>query len=197
VLPPPGPNKKSYTIAPNDKLIIDVYGIEALSAREIAVDGGGHLAFPLAGSIDAKGMTTDELMQTLTIRLSKYIRNPQVTVNLKETDSQYVTVEGDVQEPGLYPVAGQMTLIKAVARAKGATEFAKLSSVVIFRTVEGKKMAAVYNLGAIRDGIYSDPDIYPDDIVIVGDAANRRLFKSLLSIIPTLAYPIVLLLQNN
>ena len=75
-----------------------------------------------------------------------------MTVNLKETVSQVITVDGQVTEPGLYPVVGRMTLMRAVATAKGLSEFAKLNDVVVFRTVKGQKLAALYDLHAIRRG---------------------------------------------
>ena len=125
-----------------------------------------------------------------------YVRDPQVTVNLKETVSQVITVDGQVKEPGLYPVVGRMTLMRAVATAKGAAEFAKLEDVVIFRTVKGQKLAALYNLRAIRRGAYQDPEVFANDVVVVGDSKARRLFKDLLQIIPALSTPIVVALQR-
>ncbi|MBC7042118.1 polysaccharide export protein, partial [Salmonella enterica subsp. enterica serovar Enteritidis] len=81
----------------------------------------------------------------------------------------------------LYPVNGRMTLMRAVATAKGTTEFAKLDDVVIFRTVNGQKMAALYNLKAIRQGAYDDPEVFANDVVVVGDSPARRLFKDILT----------------
>ncbi|WP_196782026.1 hypothetical protein, partial [Salmonella enterica] len=74
-----------------------------------------------------------------------------------------------------------MTLMRAVATAKGTTEFAKLDDVVIFRTVNGQKMAALYNLKAIRQGAYDDPEVFANDVVVVGDSPARRLFKDILT----------------
>ena len=118
-------------------------------------------------------------------------------MNLKETVSQVITVDGQVKEPGLYPVIGRMTLMRAIATAKGADEFAKLNDVVVFRTVSGQKMAALYNLKAIRRGFYDDPEVYANDVVVVGDSQARRLFKDALQIVPLLTTPLILLLRNN
>lgn len=187
---------RPYLIGPFDKLQIDVFGIEDLSKQEVQVDAGGKLSFPLAGTIEASGKTPSELEDLIEARLrGGYIRNPQVTVNLKETVSQVITVDGQVREPGLYPVIGKMSLMRAVATAKGTTEFAKLSDVVVFRTVNGQKMAALYNLTAIRRGNYADPELYANDVVVVGDSPARRLFRDFISISPFLSTPIVLLLQ--
>jgi polysaccharide biosynthesis/export protein len=102
-----------------------------------------------------------------------------------------------VKEPGLYPVIGHMSLMRAVATAKGASEFAKLDDVVIFRTVDSQRMAALYNLKAIRRGAYEDPEIFANDVIVVGDSSARRLFKDALQILPTLTTPLILLLQGS
>jgi polysaccharide export outer membrane protein len=151
------------------------------------------MSFPLAGVLDVSGKTPAEIEQELAARLRQaYVRDPQVTVNLKETVSRVVTVEGQVRKPGLYPVVGRMTLMRAIARAEGTDEFSNLDDVVIFRTVEGQRYAALYNLDAIRHGAYADPDIYANDVVMVGDSRSRRLFKDVLAVMPALLTPIII-----
>lgn len=183
---------RPYLIGPFDKLSIDVFGIEELSRKEYQTDAGGRISFPLAGVVDAAGHTPAELETILEERLrGRFVRDPQVTVNLKETVSQVITVDGEVKEPGLYPVIGRMTLMRAVATAKGTTEFAQLQNVVVFRTVGGQKMAGLYNLQAIRRGNYDDPEVFANDVVVVGDSSARRLFKDVVQIVPAIATPLV------
>jgi polysaccharide export outer membrane protein len=88
-----------------------------------------------------------------------------------------------------------MTLLRAVATARGVTENASLREVVVFRTVEGQKMAAIYNLDALRRGTYADPELYANDVVVVGDSVARRRFASILQVAPLLTTPLILLLQ--
>ena len=189
---------RPYLIGPFDRLTIDVFGVAELSQKDVQTDASGRISFPLAGIIEAAGRTPSEIETELESRLSdRYIRDPQVTVNLKETVSQVITVDGQVREPGLYPVVGKMTLMRAVATAKGASEFAKLQDVVIFRTVKGQDFAAVYNLEAIRRGNYEDPEVFANDVVVVGDSKARRLFKDALQVAPLLTAPVFFLLQNT
>jgi polysaccharide export outer membrane protein len=189
---------RPYLIGPFDQLVIDVFGIEELANRQITADAAGRISFPIAGVIDAAGMTPAELSEEIVRRLKAgFVRDPQVTVNLKETTSQVVTVDGQVKLPGVYPVIGQMTLMRAVATARGVDEFAKLDDVVVLRTVDGQRYAALYNLAAIRRGNYDDPEIFANDTVIVGDSTQRRLFKDLLQIVPLLTTPIIVALQGN
>src|SRR3546814_7431285 len=91
--------------------------------------------------------------------------------------SQVVTVDGEVKEPGLYPVTNQMTLMRVIASAKGLSEFAKQEQVVILRTVDNQRMAGLYDIAAIRQGAYADPAVYANDVVIIGDSPQRRLFR--------------------
>lgn len=183
----------SYYLGPLDRLTIDVLDIEELSMRELQVDASGHIAFPLAGIIDVNGRTPGEVQAIIAERLrAAQIRDPQVTVNLKETVSQMITVEGQVKRPGLFPIAGRMSLMRAVALAQGTDELSRLDDVVVFRTVNGQRLAALYDLHAIRHGVYPDPAIYPNDVVMVGDSNARRLFRDVLSIVPALATPIVI-----
>ncbi|WP_225008240.1 MULTISPECIES: polysaccharide biosynthesis/export family protein [Novosphingobium] len=184
---------RAYFVGPFDKLIIDVFGVDELSKRTIQVDASGRISFPLAGIIEVAGMTPGEIETRLADRLrTAYVRDPQVTVNLSETVSQVVTVEGQVKQPGLYPVIGHMTLMRAIARAQGTDEFSQLNDVIVFRTVKNERLAALYDLRQIRHGAYPDPEIFANDVVMVGDSEARRRFKDILQIMPAVATPLVI-----
>lgn len=189
--------ERPFYIGPLDQLAINVVGMRELDQNDIQVDTSGRITFPLIGTIEASGKTPLEVAEMIERGLrARFIRDPQVTVNVKTTASQLVTVDGQVREPGIYPIMGNMTLLRAVAVAKGTTEFAKLDDVVVLRTVDGRNYAALYNLAALRKGIYSDPAIYTGDVVVVGDSKARRLFRDILSVVPLLTTPIIVALQN-
>lgn len=190
-------NQVPYYVGPFDSLTIDVFGIQELSNRAVQVDASGRISFPLAGIVDVSGLTPAEVEGELATRLRRaHVREPQVTVNLKETLSQVITVEGEVNKPGLYPVVGRLTLMGAIAKAEGTGEFSRLDDVVVFRTVRGQRYAALYNLDAIRHGAYPDPQVYASDIVMVGESRARRLFKDLLAISPALITPTVIAIDR-
>ncbi|HJP67377.1 MAG TPA: polysaccharide biosynthesis/export family protein [Sphingomicrobium sp.] len=185
-----------YHIGPFDKLEITVFGVPELSGK-FQVDAAARLSLPLAGTVDAAGLTPAELAQAIDARLrGNFVKNPQVSVNLEETTSQVYTVDGQVAQPGSYPALGNITLMRAVANAKGAGEFARLDDVVVFRSVNGRPMAALYNLGAIRRGIYPDPKIYANDIVVVGDSKAKRVFQQFIQMFPLLTTPLVIGLER-
>lgn len=200
-LPAPDPTdflsgQRPYTVGPFDRLTIDVFGVPELAVREVQADASGRISFPLVGVVEVLGLTPSDIEKRLAERLREaHIRNPQVTVNLKETLSQVVTVYGEVKSPGQYSVIGGITLLTAVARAGGTGEFAKQSNVVVYRTVKGQRYAAMYDLKAIKKGIYEDPELYPNDLIIVDDSASRRIFKDFLALSPLLA-PLIIVLSR-
>lgn len=182
-------------IGPLDTIQVDVFNVPDLS-REMQVDASGRIAMPLAGTIDARGKTAAELAQAIEQALrARYVRNPEVTVNIKSSVSQVVTIDGQVVEPGLYPVTNQMTLMRVIASAKGLSEFARADDVVILRTVGSQRMAGLYNVDAIRRGAYDDPPVYANDVIVVGDSPQRRLFRDFVSLSPLLAAPLIAVLQ--
>jgi polysaccharide biosynthesis/export protein len=189
---------RPYVIGPQDQLSIDVFGIEPLMNRQpIVVDAAGNISFPIAGTIAAAGLTPAQLTEEIETRLrAGFVREPQVSVNVVEAISQTITVDGQVTQPGIYPVVGEMTLMRAVASARGVAEFAALDDVVVLRTVDGQRYAALYNLAAIRRGNYPDPRVYANDSVVVGDSSARRLFKDFLQVVPLLTTPLIVALQN-
>lgn len=201
----PGPDgqlgteqKYDYRIGPYDKLIVDVLGIDQLSDRRVTADGVGTITLPVAGVVTLNNLTIGEATERVTEQLrAGFMRNPRASVNLEESVSRYVTIDGAVSQPGNYPVVGGMTLMRGVAAAKGATEFAKLREVVIHRKVKGQQMIALYDLAAIRRGAYADPVLYPDDVIVVGDSPGRRLLQQLVAIAPLFVSPLVAVLDNR
>lgn len=187
---------RPYLIGPYDKLTIDVFGIDELK-RQVQIDASGRLSFPLIGVVEAAGRTPDEVADEIENRLrGAYVRDPQVTVNLEQTVSQVITVDGEVARPGLFPVIGRMTLMRAVATAGGVDEYANLEDVVIFREVEGQRLVGVYSLKGIRRGNYPDPEVFANDVIIVGDSPTRRMIDQILGLGPLLTTPLIVALRN-
>ncbi len=206
-LPPPDRSdfaaaKQPYVIGPLDKLKISVFGIDELSNLDIQTDASGRITFPMVGVIGAAGRTPGELADMIRAGLRKsHVRDPYVSVNLYDPNSTSLgnvfTVDGQVNEPGLYPVAGGMTLMRAIASSKGLTEFARGEDVVIFRKVKGVDMAALYNLAAIRRGQYADPTVYANDLIVVDESRARRIFKDILQAAPLITTPIVAIVSRS
>lgn len=176
-----------YKIHPMDKLSIKVFKSEDLSG-DYDVDLTGKISLPLVGEIDAINLTTAQLDQELTEKLSaKYLEHPDVAVAIKESHSQAVTVDGAVRESGSFPAVGPLTLVQTVAMAKGTTEDANPRRVAVFRMIGGQRQAAAFDLTAIRRGQAKDPQIYPGDIVVVDGSSIKATQKQILQSIPILA----------
>lgn len=191
-------SEEPFAVGPYDILSIEVFGSDDLRADGIQVDASGRITFPLVGSIEVAGKSPKAIGLEIEQRLRQgYYRNPKVSVNMKETSSQVVAISGEVRRPGIYPVVGGMTLMKAIARAEGWTEFSKKREVIIFRTVEGKKYAALYDAKAIERGNYSDPRVFPNDTIVIGDSQAKRDLKNIYGIAPALIAPLIFLLDSN
>jgi len=177
----------NYRIGPTDEISVSVFGASELNT-DGAVDAAGNFSMPLVGSVQAGGKTPQELAEAISDLLrGRYIKKPQVAVNIKNARAHTVTIDGAVEQPGVYPVVGRMTLQEAVATARGASDTAAIDKVVVFRTVGGQKMAAMFNLRDIRSGRYADPEIYGNDIVVVGENAARRFMHDATMSFPLLA----------
>lgn len=189
-LPPPDAealsrNFADYRIGANDEIEVQVFGVEEMTRRG-TVDSAGYFAMPLAGSVLAGGKTPEQLSSLIEDRLrGRYLKDPQVSVNIVEARANTVTVDGSVRQPGIYPIVGTLTLQQAVAMARGADETADLSKIVVFRRAGGQQMAAMFDLKDIREGKYEDPVIFASDIVVVGESATRRFLRDLRTTIPT------------
>lgn len=189
----PAPLERTGILGPLDKVRIDVFGVEELT-REVQIDGSGRMSYPFVGSIEVASQAPAAIEALIAARLNDgYVRDPQVSVNLVDTVSQTIAVEGEVGRPGIYPAAGQLTLLRALALAGGPTEFALSEQVVVFREVGEDRFAAVYDLDAVRRGGLNDPRIYANDTIVLGDSPRRRSIDRLVTIAPALASPLVLL----
>lgn len=176
-----------YKIAPMDKLAVKVFKMEDLSG-DYDVDLAGNISLPLIGQVQAANLTTAQLDDQLTQKLgAKYLEHPDVSVAIKASTAHVVTIDGAVKEGGSFPVGGPISLIQAIARARGTTEDANPRRVAVFRTIGGQRQAAAFDLTSIRRGQAPDPQIYPGDIVVVDGSSVKAAQKQILQSIPLLA----------
>lgn len=190
-------SSRPFRVGPFDQLTVDVFGKPELSEKDIQIDASGRIIFPLVGVIEVAGLTPAEVGMAIATRLDgRFVRNPQVTVNLKQIVSQTVNVGGEVKRPGTYPIVGRMTLQTAISAAEGWTDYSSKGDVVVFREVGGTKYAAVYNMKAIQKGSYEDPELFAKDLVIVGESGARKIWKDFLNASPLLA-PIIYIIGRQ
>ena len=149
-----------YTLGSGDHLHIIVYGQDTLTG-DYTVEGSGNLAFPLIGTVKARGLTTHELAEALASRLSpNYLKNPSISVSVATYRPFYII--GEVKNPGSYPYVDGMTVMNAIALAGGFTYRAKESAFYITRDEPTGADA-----GAHKYVAYQQTPVAPGDIVTV------------------------------
>jgi polysaccharide export outer membrane protein len=177
-----------YRIGVGDKLDVRVFQVEDLSFEELVVDTSGNINLPLIGAVRSAGRTAAEMSSDIAGRLAvQYLRDPQVTVTVKEAASQKITVDGAVTKPGVYEMRGSTSLLQAVAMAEGPTRVADLTKVAVFRSVDGRRSVAIFDLSAIRQGRASDPQVLGDDVIVVDTSRLSSALREAMGAIPALA----------
>ena len=178
---------QAYRIGPGDSISVSVFQEPDLSNDKLQVDDVGRIQLPLAGDILAAGLTAPELSAVIAERLGRdFIRHPQVVVSVVSTREQTVAVEGEVKVPGVYKVSPSDTLLSAVARAQSPTNVARLDEVIVFRTVNGRRMGARFDLGQIRSGQAADPQILGGVVIVVGFSSLKGVYRDILQAAPLL-----------
>lgn len=178
------PGSAAYKIGPQDVLEVSVFQVPDLS-KTVQVADSGTVNLPLVGEIPAAARTAQDVERDLTKRLrEKYLNNPQVTVFIREYNSQRVTLEGAVKTPGVYPMRGRTSLMQAIAMAGGLETNTSSSEVVVFRQVGDKRSAARFDISEIRAGRADDPYLQQGDIVLVDTSGTKLVFQNLLKILP-------------
>lgn len=170
----------TYLIGPADELKVDVLYEPEISLEPTRVDTNGDIQVALIGRVHAAGKSATELSQEIQDRLgARFLRNPRVVVGITDYARQNVTVEGEVEQPGVYRVQGTSSLLQALALARGPRRVAKLDDVFVFRTVNGQRLAARFDLRRIRYGYEPDPLILGGDKVVVGYSEIKGLLHTL------------------
>lgn len=177
-----------YLIGVGDKVDVTVFQVEDLSFEELVVDTSGNVQLPLIGAVRGAGRTAGQMSADIAERLAaRYLRNPQVTVAVREAASQKITVDGAVTKPGVYEMRGSTSLLQAVAMAEGPSRVADLSKVAVFRNIDGRRSVAVFDLTAIRQGRASDPQVLGDDVVVVDTSRLNAALREAVSALPAFA----------
>lgn len=180
-LPPPSnsQNGVEQPLSPNDVLEIDVFQADSLD-RTVQIDSAGRISLPGAGTITAAGKTVRGLEQEIEAAYGRsYLQNPDVTIFVKESAGQLMTVDGEVMKPGRYPASANNTLLDSLALAGGFRDIADQRKVFVFREVGGEKLVANYSVADIRSGRLTNPRVYGGDTVFVFTNQSRVALNNL------------------
>ncbi|MES9939613.1 MAG: XrtA/PEP-CTERM system exopolysaccharide export protein [Candidatus Thiodiazotropha sp. 6PLUC2] len=165
------PSSPLYLIGPGDTLNVFVWGDQELTT-DVVVRPDGLITTPLVEDLQASGKTPTQLARNLESRLSKFVKNPKVTVSVRQFVGRYteqVRVVGQASQPQSIPFREGMTLLDVIIEVGGLTEFASGNSATIVRKINGKTSQYRVRLDdLIRDGdISANVKMIPGDVLII------------------------------
>ena len=128
------PVSKEFLLGPEDVLEVTVWRNQDLS-RTVVIRPDGKISLPLIGDVQASGLTSAEVSGKIASRLTEFKENPNVSVSLKEVNSYFIYVLGEVLKPGKYPLKSYATVLQGVSLAGGFTNFASKRKMAVIRTV--------------------------------------------------------------
>ena len=178
----------TYVLRRMDTISINVFREEGLSLEEVAIGADGRISMPLVGSIEAAGMTAEQLERRIEELLgSRFLREPHVAVNVAQYASHQVTVEGSVETPGLFEFRPGTRLSGGIALAEGITRVAAVEEVAVFRETPQGMTVAKFDYAAVQAGTMIDPVLMPGDRIVVGTDNLSQFWQDLLKALPVFA----------
>jgi polysaccharide export outer membrane protein len=159
----------AYIIGPGDLLAINVWNEPEVTGK-VPVRTDGKISVPLAGEIQASGLTPDSLQATISKKLNEFVKEPAVTVVVEEMNSRQFNVLGEVQHPGSFPLIRPTRVLDALAQAGGFRDFAKVKKIyVLRRSPTGGSVKLPFNYKRVTQGenIQDDVELQAGDTVIV------------------------------
>ncbi len=173
--PPPAPAllarpAEVAILGPGDVVEIRVFREPDL-AGTYRVSPDGRLDFPLIGAVQLGGRKPAEVEDEIRARLADgYLKEPQVSVFVRELNSQKIHVLGQVTKSGTFPYEPRMTIIQAVTNAGGFTKLAAANRVSLTRMVGGVEQTVILRVGDIGEGLLPNFELLPGDIVFVPES---------------------------
>ena len=169
---------RAYRIGPGDLLELRVFEVEGLS-QTIRVEEDGAISLPLLGRVMVKGLTQEEVVQKLTDLLqAKYVKNPQVTIFIREYKNQQVAVIGAVERSGNYELVGRRNLLQMISMAGGLTEMAGNEVFILREGPDGQTSTLTIDLKdlLVNGNQTLNVAIEPNDVINVAVDREIRVF---------------------
>ncbi|MBD0413465.1 polysaccharide biosynthesis/export family protein [Oryzicola mucosus] len=166
-------------LSPGDVLELDFFQVDNLD-RTVQIDANGRVSLALIGTVTAAGKSVRQFEHEVKSAYgAKYLQNPDVTVFVKDSAGQRVTIDGEVAKAGIVPVSSTATLLDVVALAGGFRPVADETKVFVYRDSNGQKLVANYNVKAIRQGGAPNPRIYGGDVIVVFPSSSKVAVQNL------------------
>ncbi len=159
----------TYRIGAGDILQINVLKEPDASVAGAVVRSDGIISIPVLKDVSVAGLTPKELERMLTQKFSQFIRDPDVTVVVKEIHSEMVYLIGAVRKEGPIALKGPLTVLQAVAQAGGLTDYAKRNRIYILRVENDRQVRMPFDYSAVVKGAQMQQNITlrPGDTIVV------------------------------
>lgn len=144
-----------YLLGPEDVLDVLVWKNDDLS-RTVSIRPDGKISLPLIGDVQAGGLTSSQLRDSIKERLREYKETPEVSILIREINSFSVFVLGEVAHPGKFQLRSETTLLQALTLSGGFTQYAKSDRIILLRRVGGRETRRKIRYSDIVEG--KDPD---------------------------------------
>ena len=175
----------TYQLRPADKLSVTVFREAELSLPEVVISAEGRISVPLVGPVQAAGMTVEQLETRIEELFdARYLRSPDVAVNVLSYASHVVTVEGSVEKQGMYEFRPGTRLSGGIALASGPTRVADVREVAVFRQSGNGTLIAKFDYAQVRSGAMMDPVLQPGDRIVVGTDNLSQTWQDFLRALP-------------
>lgn len=159
---------KDYVIGIEDILNVVSWRDKELSA-EVVVRPDGKISLPMLNDVPAAGMTPEQLAAAVQKAATKFVRDPGITVIVKEIHSRKVYVVGEVAKPGTVSLGGEMNVLQAIAEAGGFLESANKGDVVVVRNENGQERRFKFNYNDVVRGknVAQNIRLLPGDTILI------------------------------
>ena len=168
------PLAKEFFLGPEDVVEVTVWRNQDLS-RTVVVRPDGMISLPLIGDVQASGLTAAQVSERISKRLSEFKENPSVSVSVKEINSYFIYVVGEVVRPGKYPLKSYATVLQAVSLAGGFTLYASKNKMAVMRLTRNSSG---------EDRQIRIPVRYDDLVMGKGEVGNFRLLSGDTIVVP-------------
>jgi polysaccharide biosynthesis/export protein len=168
-----------HRITPGDVIDIKVFQADELNTT-VRVNDAGGISLPLVGMVLVAGLNTGEAERRIAAALAQdHLQDPQVAVFVSEFANLEVSIAGEVNKPGVFPIRGRTTLLEGIALAGGTTRRAKEEQVIVFRTGTSPAGVDAYvvDLKKIQQGELNDPMLAAEDKIVVPKSGSRVFFE--------------------
>lgn len=163
------PVDSRYRLVPGDVLEI-VYRYTPEFNQTVTIHPDGFVLLEIVGDLKLSGLTLEEARKTLVEKASVRLKDPEITLLLKEFQKPYFIVSGEVNQPGRFEMRENVTALQAVMTAGGFKDTAKMSQIIVFRKINAEfAEVKILNLKKIKktSDLENDLTLEPGDIILV------------------------------